>query len=94
MSISRDFTTTIFSHLNFMGKYDYIGAMKMIFNRHRRFWISLVLLGAVLTVFFPAAPGEAMDKGKFKECITNELMQAGDHLTVGDLKKICREKNR
>jgi phospholipase A1 len=51
----------------------------------------LVLLGAVLTVFCPAA-GEAMGKDKFEECMTNELMQAGDHLTVGDLKKICREK--
>ena len=58
-------------------------------KRVRFYWI---LAGVVFTVFVLASPGAAMDDAQFKQCMAEELLQADDHLTVGDLKKICRDK--
>ena len=58
-------------------------------KRVRFYW---VLAGVVLTVFCLAPPGAAMDDAQFRQCMAEELLQADDHQTVGDLKKLCRNK--
>ncbi len=64
----------------------------MTLHLNRKLWIYLLAPGIALSVVFSASPGAAMDKAAFNDCLARELLQAGDHQTVGDLKKICREK--
>jgi len=48
---------------------------------------------ALPVVFLATAPlVKASETDPFKQCLTRELMQASDHQTVGDLRRLCHEK--